>query len=140
MQRQYAGTAGRIENSQVCCLSRLLHPAGPCGDRPGTVRSALLDRGPGPLPGCRDAGMPDTVGFTMKPALATRMIGCALDAGVPASWVAGDEVCGAIRTCEPSWRDAIGYVLAVARDHQITTRAGKLRADTLVKKLPKRAW
>ncbi|MFD5574255.1 IS701 family transposase [Streptomyces cadmiisoli] len=89
---------------------------------------------------CRDAGMPDTVGFTMKPALATRMIGCALDAGVPASWVAGDEVCGAIRTCEPSWRDAIGYVLAVARDHQITTRAGKLRADTLVKKLPKRAW
>ncbi|MFJ9107346.1 hypothetical protein [Streptomyces sp. NPDC102283] len=34
----------------------------------------------------------------------------------------------------------VGYVLAIARDHQITTRAGKLRADTPVKRLPRRAW
>lgn len=74
--------------------------------------------------------MPDTVGFTTKPALAARMIGRALDAGVPASWVAGDEVYGGnphLRT--ELERREIGYVLAVARDHQITTRAGKLRAD-----------
>jgi hypothetical protein len=33
-----------------------------------------------------------------------------------------------------------GYVLAVACDHQIPTHAGKLRADALARKLPKRAW
>ncbi|WP_406016642.1 IS701 family transposase [Streptomyces sp. NBC_00984] len=90
---------------------------------------------------CRAAGIPDTVGFATKPALAARMIGRALDAGVPASWAAGDEVYGG----NPHLRTAlekrqVGYVLAVARDHQITTRAGELRADTLVKRLPGRAW
>ncbi|MEV6175357.1 hypothetical protein AB0L99_45150 [Streptomyces sp. NPDC051954] len=30
-------------------------------------------------------------------------------------------------------RRQVGYVLAVARDHQIATRAGKFRADTLVR-------
>lgn len=69
------------------------------------------------------------------------MIVRALDAGVGASWVAGDEVYGAnphLRAVLEQRR--LGYVLAVACDHQITTRAGRLRADALVKKLPKRAW
>jgi hypothetical protein len=35
------------------------------------------------------------VGFATKLALATKMICRALDAGVPAAWVAGDEVYGA---------------------------------------------
>jgi SRSO17 transposase len=41
------------------------------------------------------AGVPDEVGFATKPALATTMIMRALDAGVPAAWVARDEVYGA---------------------------------------------
>jgi SRSO17 transposase len=44
----------------------------------------------------------------------------ALDAGVPAGWVTGDEVYGndpaLRRTLE---RRGIGYVLAVARDHRV---------------------
>lgn len=90
---------------------------------------------------CRAAGIPDSAAFTTKPALAARMIGRALDADVPAPWVAGDEIYGGnphLRT-ELETRD-IGYVLAVACDHQITTRAGTFRADSLAKKLPKRAW
>lgn len=35
---------------------------------------------------------------------------------------------------------ATGYVLAVARTHEVTTGAGKFRAGILAKKLPKRAW
>ncbi|MFD5393311.1 transposase [Streptomyces sp. NPDC127097] len=42
---------------------------------------------------CQIAGIPDTVSFVTKPAPAARMIGRALDAGVPASWVVGDEIC-----------------------------------------------
>lgn len=68
------------------------------------------------------------------------MITHALDVGVPASRVAGDEAYGA----NPHLRVAlekrqVGYVLAVARDHQITTRTGTFRADALIKKLPRRA-
>jgi hypothetical protein len=53
--------------------------------------------------------------------------------------VAGDEVYG----CNPKLRAALeergtGYVLAVACNHEVTTQAGKFRADTLAKKLPKR--
>jgi SRSO17 transposase len=41
------------------------------------------------------AGVPDQVGLATKPKLATTMIGRALDAGIPAAWVTGDEVYGA---------------------------------------------
>lgn len=78
---------------------------------------------------CRAAGIQETVSLATKPALVTRKIGRALNAGVPVSWVAGDEVYGG----NPYPRTALegrqlGSVLAVACDHQITTRAGKFRA------------
>lgn len=55
--------------------------------------------------------------------------------------MAGDEVYGG----NPQLRTALeerttGYVLAVARTHEVTTGVGKLRADALAKKLPRRAW
>jgi SRSO17 transposase len=34
----------------------------------------------------------------------------------------------------------VGYVLAVAKSHPVTTAAGPLRADALAAKLPPRAW
>ncbi|RPK59439.1 hypothetical protein EES42_35975 [Streptomyces sp. ADI95-17] len=138
VQRQYTGTAGRIENSQVAVYLAYSTRRGHAAiDRELYVPRFWTED----TVRCRAAGIPDTVGFATKPALAARMIGRALDAGVPASWVAGDEVYGG----NPHLRTAlekrqVGYVLTVARDHQITTRAGKLRADTLVKRLPRRAW
>lgn len=33
-----------------------------------------------------------------------------------------------------------GVLIAVACDHRIATQAGRVRADVLVKKIPKRAW
>ncbi|MGW3852402.1 IS701 family transposase [Streptomyces fagopyri] len=138
VQRQYTGTAGRVENSQVAVYlaysSRRGHAA---IDRELYVpRSWITDAAR-----CRLAGIPEEVGFATKPALAVRMIDRALDAGVGAAWVAADEVYGG----NPQLRGAlenrqVGYVLAVACDHQIATRAGKVRADVLAKKLPKRAW
>jgi SRSO17 transposase len=41
---------------------------------------------------CRAAGVPDQVGFASKPKLATAMVTRALDAGIPAACVTGDEV------------------------------------------------
>ena len=92
VQRQYTGTAGRIENAQVAVYLAYAAARG----------HALIDRELY-LPKswtddpdrCAAAGVPADVGFATKPALATAMLARALDAGVPAAWVAGDEVYGA---------------------------------------------
>lgn len=138
VQRQYTGTAGRIENSQVAVYLAYSTPRGHAAvDRELYIpRSWTDDRDR-----CRAAGIPDTVEFATKPQLATHMIDRALAAGIPAAWVTGDEVYGD-NTRLRDLLEARGqnHVLAVARDHRITTQAGKIRADVLARKLPKRAW
>jgi SRSO17 transposase len=138
VQRQYTGTAGRIENSQVAVYLTYATRGG----------HALIDRelylpkswtdDPGR---CAGAGVPADVGFATKPALATAMLTRALEARVPASWVAGDEVYGA----DPGLRAAlearrVGYVLAIAGNRRLPTAAGPMRADVLAAALPRRAW
>ena len=138
VQRQYTGTAGRIENAQVAVY--LAYSAG--------RGHALIDRELY-LPAswtddparCAAAGVPADVGFATKPALATGMLARAPDAGVPAAWVAGDAVYGA----DPDLRAAlegrqVGYVLAIAGNRRLPTPAGPLRAHVLAAALPQRAW
>ena len=138
VQRQYTGTAGRTENAQVTVWLTYASSLGH-----GLIDRALY------LPRCWSddpdrraaAGVPATVGFATKPALARQMIARTLDAGVPARWVTADEVYGA----DPQLRGELerrrlGYVLAVARDYRVPTAAGPLRADMLTLQLPKRAW
>jgi SRSO17 transposase len=85
------------------------------------------------------AGVPDDVEFATKPALAQRMIISALDAGVPASWVTGDEVYGADSALRSACRDrGVGYVLAVACNHHVVT-AG-CRIDALAAGMPAFGW
>ena len=79
--------------------------------------------------------------FATKPELARQMIARALDGGAAAPWVTGDEVYGA----DPGLRRELedrrtGYVLAVACSHQVTTAAGRQRADVIAARLPRRAW
>jgi hypothetical protein len=69
------------------------------------------------------------------------MLISALYAGVPARWVAGDEVYGA----DPALRTElelrrVGYVLAIGCDRRVPTAAGPIRADELAAGLPRRAW
>ena len=138
VQRQYTGTAGRIENSQVAVF---LTYAGRGGH-------ALIDRElylpkswTADPARCRAAGIPDGTAFATKPKLARRMIARALDAGTPAAWVAGDEVYGN----DPGLRAdletrQVGYVLAVARTTQVKTGAISFRASELAARLPRTAW
>ena len=80
--------------------------------------------------------------FAAKPQLARRMIGRAIAAGVPFSWLTADEAYGdngKLRT----WLEEsqVRYVLAVSCDHRIPAGAGRLtRADVLAARLPRRAW
>ena len=138
VQRQYTGTAGRIENSQVGVYLVYAAAAG----------HAFIDRALY-LPRCwaqdvtrrREAAVPAEVEFATKPTLARAMIARALDVGTPAAWVAGDEVYGA----DPGLRGdlhtrRVGYVLAVAKNHPVTVGTGKRRAADLAAGLPARAW
>ncbi len=69
------------------------------------------------------------------------MIIGALDAGIPVSWVTGDEVDGADPGLRAALEDRqVHYVLAVAKSHPVTTAAGAVRADLLARRLPPRAW
>ena len=119
VQRQYTGTAGRIENAQVAVY---LTYAGARGhamiDRELYLPQSWTDD----PERCAQAGVPDDIEFLTKPALATGMICRALDAGVPARWVAGDEVYGA----DPALRHElelrrVGYVLAIGCDRRVPT-------------------
>ena len=138
VQRQYTGTAGRVENAQVAVY---LTYAGARGH-------AMIDRELY-LPmswtsndrRCTAVGVPEDIEFLTKPALATGMLTRALNGGVPARWVAGDEVYGA----DPALRAdlqarRVGYVLAIGCDRRVPTAAGLLRADHIAASLPKRAW
>jgi SRSO17 transposase len=139
VQRQYTGTAGRIENAQVAVYLTYAAPRG----------HALIDRAlylpkswTADPDRCDDAAIPaNKRRFATKPTLAAALVDRAIKAKVPAAWVAGDEVYGA----DPKLRATIrghdlGYVLAVAANRHVPTCAGRIRADRLPAMLPKHAW
>jgi SRSO17 transposase len=83
------------------------------------------------------------VRFATKIALARRMLARTLDAGTPAGWCTADEFYGGHRVLRRDLQaDAMGYVLAVARNHRITTymAIGPQRVDHVTAALPARAW
>jgi SRSO17 transposase len=89
--RQYSGTAGRRENSQIGVF--LLYAS--------SQGAAFLDRElylpeewTSDRVRCREAGIPDEVEFATKGELAQRMLSRAFTAEVPATWVVGDTVYG----------------------------------------------
>ena len=145
VQRQYSGTAGRIENAQVAVY---LTYAGRAGH-------AMIDRELYlPRSWADDAqrravaGVPEHIGFATKPALATTMIDRAVSAGVPARWVSADEVYGAdpdlrARVEELGLGSFLGYVVAVASNHRVPvtdSRAGRVSVDRIAAALPEHCW
>jgi len=94
VQQQYSGTVGRIENCQVGVFLAYATGRG----RAFLDRELYLPKGWADDAARRqEAGVPSLVRFATKPALARRMLERALDAGVPAAWVTGDEVYGSER-------------------------------------------
>jgi len=138
VQRQYTGTAGRIENAQVAVY---LTYAAPNGHTP-IDRALYLPKGWIDDPQRRErAGVPAGAEFATKPELAAQMITRAVQAGTPAGWATGDEVYGA----DPALRTqigglGIGYVLAVGSNRTVTTAEQTERVDELARSLPRRAW
>ncbi len=142
VQRQYSGTAGRIENSQIGVFLAYASAKG----------RTLLDRELY-LPQVwaedwerrREAGVPESVGFQTKPRLAQLMLERAVESGVPFGWVAEDEVYGNDRNLR-LWleRRCVPHVLAIKRSEKLwalTDRGPRqVRADRLASGVEECAW
>jgi SRSO17 transposase len=147
VQRQYSGTAGRVENCQIGVFLAYATPAG----RTLLDRELYLPKSWTEDPErCAEAGVPDDrvgapegeVGFATKPELAERMLLRALDAQVPAAWVTGDEAYGQVSALRRALiRRGMSYVLAVPSNQRVHPAVGgEGRIDLAVAGLDSRCW
>ena len=134
VQRQYSGTAGRIENCQIGVFLGYASRHG----------HALIDRALYlPEVWANDAarrsaaGVPENTVFATKPQLGRQMLISAFAADVPCRWVTGDSVYGADYALRRSIeRNGRGYVLAVTR----TQRLGFKTVADWLEDVPSGAW
>jgi SRSO17 transposase len=134
VQRQYSGTAGRIENCQIGVFLAYASAKG----------QALIDRAlylperwAGDAVRRAQAGVPEAVAFATKPRLGRAMLERAFEASLPCAWVVGDSVYGADhRLRRVVERHGRGYVLTVTSSQRLGL---KPVADWL-EDLPARAW
>jgi SRSO17 transposase len=138
VQRQYSGTAGRIENCQLGVFLTYVTATG----------RALIDRELY-LPvswtddhdRCAEAGIGDNVVFATKPALAQQMLARLIDTGIPVGWFSADEAYGDNPGLR-AWLETseVNYVMAISCDTAFATPTGPACADTLAAAAPKRGW
>ncbi len=142
VQRQYSGTAGRIDNCQIGVFLAYATPQG----------RAFLDRElylpkewANDAARRQEAGVPEETVFQTKPALARAMLARAFAAGTPAAWVTGDEVYGRDRRLR-LWLEEQErpFVLAVATNEPLWARTERgphqLGAAVIAAALPAAAW
>lgn len=128
VQRQYSGTAGRIENCQVGVFLAYASRFG----------QALIDRRLYlPEAWATDAArraktqVPSELAFATKPEIARDLIAAALDAGAPCAWVLADALYGSdtrLRRMLEGRRQP--YVLAVRSNHCLRFVIGDLIEQT----------
>ncbi len=135
--RQYSGTAGRRENSQMGVFLLYASAKG----------HAFIDRALY-LPEewtqdrvrCREAGVPEKVGFATKGELAQQMLARAFAAGVKADWVVADTVYGYDEMRDWLESRQQKYVLAVPETHMVWSQGEQQPVGLLAALLPKEAW
>jgi SRSO17 transposase len=140
VQRQYSGTAGKVDNCQLGVFLAYASSRGRAFiDRELYLPKAWTeDRAR-----CRAARVPEEVGFQTKPQLARVLVQRALDAGVPASWVTADEVYGQ----DPAFRvwlegRQMAHVLAIKSSELLAVGDGpaKRSAAQLAAAVPAEHW
>ena len=140
VQRQYSGTAGRIENCQIGVFLAYASVQG----RTFLDRALYLPKEWAADAARRaEAAVPQAVEFRTKPQLARAMLERALDAGVPARSVTGDEVYGGdLRFRVWLEERRVPHVLAIKRTEPLwtTTTWTQVAAANLAAEVPEEAW
>ena len=148
--RQYSGTAGRIENSQIGVF--LVYATGGTSHRATPQTATFLDRELY-LPKewiqdksrCQQASIPTSIGFTTKPQLAKAMIERAIGSQVPFSWVTADSIYGGDRKLRLFLEEqGRSFVLGIACNEPLwaMTEQGprQIHAQALVQQLSQDSW
>lgn len=138
VQRQYSGTAGRIENCQIGVFLSYASSHG----------HALLDRElylpkswTDDQERCREAYVPCEVTFATKPELACRMLQRTLDSGLPVAWVTGDTVYGSAQSLRADLEARKqAYALAVACKEHVEVQGTRKRVDQLAYEQAQEKW
>jgi SRSO17 transposase len=138
VQRQYSGTAGRIENCQIGVFLAYATARG----------HTLLDRAlylpqewTADRERCRAAGVPDEIAFTSKPNQAWQMLQRAVEQQVPFMWVTGDSIYGDYRSIR-LWLEEVGkgYVLNISAKEYLSLGWYRTRVSDLLAELPSEGW
>lgn len=136
--RMYSGTAGRIENCQIgVFLAYATSNGHTLIDRELYLPQAWIDD----RQRCREAHVPDEVEFATKLQLARQMLQRAKAAGVPAKWVAADEVYGSdyqFRRCCEHLR--LGYVVAISSSTHLFLNGRRTKVSEHLSHIPEGAW
>ncbi len=116
VQRQYSGTAGRIENCQIGVFLAYATPSGTALiDRELFVPQSWIDD-----PARREAAkIPEPIRAATKPQLALAMLERGFEGGVNAAWVTGDAVYSAYNVRDFLEQRQQPYVLAVASNFHV---------------------
>jgi len=117
VQRQYSGTAGKVDN---CQLGVFLAYASRFGQALIDRRLYLPDAWAQDESKRAKAGVPEEITFTTKPEIARDLIAAALDAGAPCAWVLADALYGTdSRLRRMLEKREQPYVLAVRSNHRL---------------------
>lgn len=138
VQRQYSGTAGRIENCQLGVFLTYVTPTGRALiDRELYLPVAWTDD----RDRCQEAGIGDDVQFQTKPQLAQQMLERLHEQGVEVGWFTADEAYGDNPGLR-AWLEhqQLNYVMAISCDTRFATPTGPMQADDLAAASPKRGW
>ena len=138
VQRQYSGTAGRIENCQIGVFVTYASQAG----QTLVDRELYLPKSWTQDPErCRAADVPEEVVFATKPELAARMLWRTLEAGLCAKWVTGDTVYGSHRPLRAGLEARKqAYALAVCCQEQVDVQGERKRVDDIADGLEPDQW
>ena len=140
VQRQYSGTAGKVDNCQLGVFLAYASPKGPAFIDRELYLPRVWTEDPAR---CRAARVPAEVPFRTKPQLARVMLQRALDAEVPASWVTADEAYGGDPALRRFLEDrGLSYVLAVKCTELLGPAEGSTRAtaEQLAAGVPAEQW
>ena len=129
---QHAGCTGKVENCVTTVFSAYVTANGQAW---ADFDVYMPERWADDLPRRRAAGIPDDLEFATKPQLAMNQLDRLTAAGLPARWVAFDEVYGrSEKLRKKAAKAGLAYVAIIPRDYQVTLPSGTaIRADQAVK-------
>jgi SRSO17 transposase len=138
VQRQYSGTAGKVENCQIGVFLTYVSEKGHTFlDRDLDLPESWIND----PERCRRAGVPEEIEFATKPALAQQMLKRTIETGMSFAWITGDAVYGNNPGLRKALEDQLqAYVLGIACSEWVAIGEASLQASETIAQLADKDW